>query len=110
MKDATDFERPIDWLAARGITSSLTPDPDCYVELPSWKMIQLANRYHKDTGKPKHACLKELAEALGFKNYDHYVDHMKRKGQYKNRADRLARKRAKASARKQAKEYCQEGI
>lgn len=105
MRHSTDFERPIDWLAARGLTSSAADDPNVYGILGSKTVKNLAKAYKKKSGKNYNICLNEIVQALGFKNFSHYQDHMMRKGEYKTHADIVMKKSAKKKAKRQAREY-----
>lgn len=104
MKVSTDFERPIDWLAARGLTSGLSIDLDCYGELSVELVKSLAKKYKKAKPELNHRqCLTEIVTALGFDNYQHYVDFMKARNQFKSSDEKNIEIKAKKAAKKQAR-------
>lgn len=105
MKEPTDFERPIDWLAARGLTSRIGPDPDCYSELSVELVKSLAKKYKKEKAGAINyrEALHEIVKALGFEEWQHYVDFMKARNQFKSSDDRNIEIRAKKAAKKSAR-------
>ena len=105
MKHTTDFERPIDWLAARGLTSTLEPDSDCFGDLSVTTVKKLAKQYKKETNSELiyRDCLHEVVKALGFEGWPHYVDFMKRRGEFESSDDKKIKIEAKKSAKKQAR-------
>lgn len=107
LNHADRFEKPIDWMAAGGLTSSLIPDPGPFIEVSSNTIKKLAKVMKKETGKPHNVCMNEVAQNYGYDHFSHYVDMMKQRGEFRNHAELLQKKKARNSARKQALAYAE---
>jgi hypothetical protein len=104
-----DYERlrvPIDWLAANGLTcrsfDEQFPEPE-KIELPEFpvnKMRSLARSYRDEKGVSLSRAYEEISQALGYKNFHHYQDHMKTKGKYKTSQQLNLEKHTKSWVRK----------
>jgi len=92
MRHTTDFEKPIDWLAAKGFTGRFTAESDVYSPISVHDLKRLAREYKDNSqGKTLSACREEIVIALGFKHYAHYVDFMKRRDEFKGSGEKKYR-------------------
>jgi len=73
---------PVDWLAANGLTSRKHPTQQEMVEAPEEFVKRKSKQLKREKGIKLYQAKQEVAQELGFKNYQHYVSHMKATDQW----------------------------
>jgi len=84
---------PVDWLAANGLTSRENPTQQERVEAPVEFVRSKAKKLTKENGISLSIAYHEISQALGFKNWDDYVNHMKATDQWLSNTAIRERKR-----------------
>jgi len=95
-------EIPVDWLAAKGMTSGQNNTQQELIEAPEEWVRNQAGKVKHQTGVRHSIALNVVAQSLGFKHYSHYVDHMKNTGQWLGRDGLKEKKKTMAIARFEA--------
>ena len=94
--------KPIDWLAARGLTSKDDTTAQERVELEQERFVTLAKRKRKERGLSLSAAYDSLARELGFKHFAEYRKHMLSVGQWLNHDERVRKKQTRLRAKREA--------
>jgi hypothetical protein len=80
---------PVNKLAALGMVGDRPPGPDIYRDESEIILRKQAKSLKKKTGEKYTRCLNVIAESCGFRDWNHYVDFKKRKGEWTNDGTKL---------------------
>jgi hypothetical protein len=95
------LEIPINWLAAQGIVRRNIEDWGAFNELDADIFKRVAKKLKQETGIKHGHALHCVARALNFEDFNHYVEHMSRKGLWATRKQRDKQKAVTKVARRQ---------